>query len=71
MKHHPSMTQLECAYTELKAENEQLQEQNKELFEVCLNARGAYQALKLVGADKELPGYDHCLEKLEKVLLIK
>ena len=47
---------------------EELEAENEELMEVCLNAGGAYRALEMIGVHKELPGYDHCLEKLEQVL---
>jgi hypothetical protein len=39
-----------------------------ELLEACLNALGVYRALKLIGANTALPGYDHCLEFLENAI---
>lgn len=39
-----------------------------DLFEACLSAKGAYHALKLVGADKYLDGYENCLTDLDKAI---
>lgn len=36
--------------------------------EVCLNALGAYEALRLCGADKELPGIGRCEERVRELL---
>lgn len=38
------------------------------LLEACQAASGAYEALKLVGADKHLPGFDRCLADLNAVI---
>lgn len=38
------------------------------LYEACLTATGAYEALKLAGAHNHLPGYDRCLRDLNKVI---
>lgn len=43
-------------------------EATEDLYQACLNATGAYQALKALGADRELPGYDRCLEFLNKAI---
>lgn len=40
----------------------------KRLYEACLTATGAYEALKLVGADIYLPGYDYCLKDLNEII---
>ena len=39
-----------------------------DLYVCCLNARGAYNVLKLVGADQYLPGLNNCIENLEKAI---
>ena len=40
----------------------------QKLYEACLSATGAYEVLKSVGADKELPGYVHCLRNLNEAI---
>ncbi len=44
------------------------EERYKGVVEACQNALGAYDALKIIGADAYLPGYDHCLERLKQAL---
>jgi len=39
-----------------------------ELLEACMTAQGAYEALKLLGADTHLPGYESCLDKLNTAI---
>ena len=39
-----------------------------DLLEVCHNAVGAYEALKSVGADLILLGYDRCLKRLNQAI---
>ena len=39
-----------------------------DLLDACKNALGAYEALRLAGVDKELPGYDSCLAFLKTTL---
>ena len=39
-----------------------------ELLEACMNAQGAYEALKLLGADTHLPGYESCVDKLNTAI---
>lgn len=36
--------------------------------QALLDARAAYEALRLVGADVHLPGYESCVETLEKAI---
>ncbi len=38
------------------------------LLKACKNALGAYDALKVIGADKQLPSYGSCLEFLHKAI---
>lgn len=38
------------------------------LYHACLSAKGAYEALKLVGADNHLPGYNNCLQELDEII---
>ena len=38
------------------------------LIEVALNAVGAYEALRTVGASRHLPGLAHCEARLKEVL---
>jgi hypothetical protein len=40
----------------------------QDLYEACLNARGAYEALKMFDDDKYLPGYKGCVERLEAAI---
>jgi hypothetical protein len=39
-----------------------------DLLSACRNALGAYEALKLVGADNYLPGYESCLRDLKAAI---
>ena len=39
-----------------------------ELTEVAQNALGAYESLRLVGADRHLPGFADCEKRLKDVL---
>lgn len=39
-----------------------------DLMEACHNTLGAYDALKVTGLDKELPGYEHCLKFLKAAI---
>ena len=39
-----------------------------ELLEACMNAQGAYEALKLLGAHTHLPGYESCINKLNTAI---
>lgn len=39
-----------------------------DLLEACCNALGAYQALEILGADKQLPGYEECLSFLRQAI---
>jgi hypothetical protein len=45
-----------------------LHEAAQDLYEACLNAVGAHEVIKLVGADKMLPGYQGCVERLNKAI---
>jgi len=36
--------------------------------EAMRNSLGVYGLLKRLGVDKELPGYDHCLKRLQKAI---
>ena len=38
------------------------------MYEACLNATGIYKAVKLIGADKHLPGYEGCLKTLNEAI---
>ena len=38
----------------------------REASEALLSATGAFEALRLLGADKHLPGFRHTLEKVKK-----
>lgn len=38
------------------------------LYEACLSALGAYEVIKLLGADRHLPGYEACVSNLKKVI---
>ncbi len=49
-------------------DEENLKEAAADLYTACLNAAGAYEALKLVGADRYLPGYDSCLRSLNEAI---
>lgn len=40
----------------------------KELYVCCLNAKGAYSALKIGEVDLHLPGYDHCVSRLKRAI---
>jgi hypothetical protein len=40
----------------------------KDLYHCCRNAQGAYSMLKTLGANKHLPGYGHCVSRLEKAI---
>ncbi len=46
----------------------ELKQQRDDLLEVCHNALGAYEALKVAGLDKQLPGYKQCLESLKAAI---
>lgn len=39
-----------------------------DLLSACRSALEAYEALKLVGADKHLPGYESCLRDLKAAI---
>lgn len=39
-----------------------------DLLTACCNAQGDYEALKLAGLDKQLPGYAQCLKFLEDTI---
>lgn len=43
-------------------------ELEEKLYKACQNATAAYDALRLIGADKHLPGYNHCLTFLNNVI---
>jgi len=38
--------------------------------EALYNSRGAYDALKTVGVDTALPGYEACVERLEQAIKV-
>ncbi len=40
----------------------------KDLYECCLSAKGAYEAISLYGIAGYLPGYQSCVDDLEKAL---
>ena len=40
----------------------------RDLYHSCLTATGAYNMLKSLDADKHLPGYGHCLSRLENAI---
>lgn len=52
----------------LWADNKELAATNAALLKACKNALGAYSALKAMGADKELPGYESCLAFLKTAI---
>lgn len=39
-----------------------------DLLAACISAQGAYEVLKLVGADRRLPGYQGCLDDLNAAI---
>jgi len=41
---------------------------NTDLLTACCNALGAYEALKITGLDKQLPGYDTCFKFLKDII---
>ncbi len=38
------------------------------LLAACKTALGAFDALKVIGADKDLPGYNRCLRELQAAI---
>ena len=38
------------------------------MYRACLSATGAYELLRLVGADRHLPGISHCETDLAKAI---
>jgi len=57
-----------CKKGELDAHASAWQARETELIEACQNALGAYDALKTIGADKHLPGYESCLSFLRAAI---
>ena len=57
-----------CVGYEKDVANAQLIAAAPDLLEVCHNAVGAYEALKSVGADLILLGYDRCLKRLNQAI---
>ena len=45
-----------------------IQEAAEDLYLACRAATGVYKALKLIGADKALPGYDESFEQLNNAI---
>lgn len=40
----------------------------EDLYACCLNAKGAYEALRLLGANSRLLGYEDCLKRLKAAI---
>ena len=38
------------------------------MYEACLNTIGIYSALKLIGADKHLPGFKGCKKTVDEAI---
>lgn len=43
---------------------------HQKLRDSCLFALGAYDALQVIGADKDLPGFESCLARLKEALKV-
>ena len=53
---------------EAAAEIDKLKQVAKQLYYACLSSTGAYDALETIGAHKELPGYEACLQELKDAI---
>ena len=49
-------------------ERDKLKVVNADLLMVGMNATGMYEAAKIFGLDRHLPGYDGCLRDLETAI---
>ena len=64
----PSEYYEKCVYTKARQKLDRCTAAFDKMHEVCLNAIGAYEAIELMGADKHLPGYNGCLERLNEAM---